>query len=189
MSDFYQRALAAADAEGRLPVPAQAGWEIFPFEPDSLLTKPLEAPVLPEPTRNGEGDKPCWRCERPEDGVVWGNERWVLVRLQQPPGIPFVAMLMPREHLDLSDLDDGMAAEMGQLVVRLERAVRALDDIGRVHINKFGDGAAHLHVFVMARPAGLLQLRGSNLALWDDLLPPIPEAKYAEDLAAVAAAL
>jgi diadenosine tetraphosphate (Ap4A) HIT family hydrolase len=98
-------------------------------------------------------------------------------------------MLMPRAHLDLEDLDDDHASELGRLVVRLSRAVGALDGVGRVHINKWGDGGAHLHVFVIARPTGLMQLRGSNLALWDDLLPPIPEEAYAADLAAVAAAL
>jgi diadenosine tetraphosphate (Ap4A) HIT family hydrolase len=98
-------------------------------------------------------------------------------------------MLQPRAHLDLGDLDDEMAAEMGQLVVRLNRAVCALPGIERAHINKWGDGGAHLHVFVLGRPSGLMQLRGSNLALWDDMLPPIPEDAYAADLAAVAAAL
>lgn len=186
---FYQHALSAADAEGRLPVPAQAGWEIFPFEVASLVTKPLEPPVLPEPPRSGEGDGPCSRCTSPDVGVVWCNERWVLVRLNEPPGVRFMAMLMPRAHLDLADLDDTHAAELGRLIVKLDRAVRGLEGVGRVHINKWGDGGAHLHVFVLARPAGLLQLRGSNLALWDDLLPPIPEATYAADLAAVAAAL
>jgi len=59
----------------------------------------------------------------------------------------------------------------------------------RAHINKWGDGGAHLHVFVFGRPSGQMQLRGSNLALWDDMLPPMPEDVYAADLAAVAAAL
>jgi diadenosine tetraphosphate (Ap4A) HIT family hydrolase len=189
VSSFYERVLAAADTEGRLPVPGQAGWEIFPFEADSLVVKPLEPPVLPEPPRNGEGDKPCWRCDRPDAGVVWGNDRWVLVRQETPPGIPFMAMLMPREHLDLEDLAEEMAAELGRLVVRVSRAVRGLPGIGRVHVNKWGDGGSHLHVFLLGRPEGLVQLRGSNLALWDDLLPAIPEEQYAADLAAVVAQL
>ena len=37
--------------------------------------------------------------------------------------LPFAAMLMPREHLDLGDLSDGMAAELGVLTVRVVRAV------------------------------------------------------------------
>ncbi|MBK5307078.1 MAG: hypothetical protein JJD92_10355 [Frankiaceae bacterium] len=187
--EYYAHALSAADAEGRLPVPAQAGWEIFPFEAESLRVKPLDQPILPEPLRNGEGDKPCGRCADPDKNVVWGNERWVLVRFQTPPGVPFMAMLMPRLHLDLGDLDDDMSAEMGRLIVRLDRAISALPGIGRVHINKWGDGGAHLHVCALARPAGLLQLRGSNLALWDDLLPALPEDVYAADLAMVAAAM
>jgi diadenosine tetraphosphate (Ap4A) HIT family hydrolase len=187
--EYYARALTAADAEGRLPVPDQAGWEIFPFEPDSLRVKRLEPPTLPEPARNGEGDSPCSRCADPDRNVVWSNERWLLVRFGNPPAVPFLAMLMPRAHLDLGDLDEEMAGEMGRLIVRLERAVSALPGIGRVHINKWGDGGAHLHVFALARPAGLLQLRGSNLALWDDLLPSLPEDVYAADLATVAAAM
>jgi diadenosine tetraphosphate (Ap4A) HIT family hydrolase len=188
-ADFYARALTAADSAGRLPVPDQAGWDIFPFEAASLVTKPLEPPVLPEPPRAGEGGRGCYRCLHPDDDVVWSNDQWMLVRFPEPPGVPFIAMLMPRAHLDLEDLDDDHASELGRLVVRLSRAVGALDGVGRVHINKWGDGGAHLHVFVIARPTGLMQLRGSNLALWDDLLPPIPEEAYAADLAAVAAAL
>ena len=43
---YYDRAVAAADDEGRLPLPEQSMWEIFPFEPDSLRVKPLEPLVL-----------------------------------------------------------------------------------------------------------------------------------------------
>jgi diadenosine tetraphosphate (Ap4A) HIT family hydrolase len=187
--EYYAHALTIADGEGRLPVPDQAGWEIFPFELESLRVKPLEPPVLPEPPRNGEGDKPCWRCENPDENTVWSNERWALTRMKDPPGVPFVAMLMSRRHIDLGGLDDELAAEMGVLIVRLERAIRALGGIERVHVYRIGDGGSHLHVWLIARPSGLLQTRGSNLPLWDDLLPAIPEVVYAADLAAVAAAL
>lgn len=51
---FYDRALAAADVEGRLPVPEQSMWEIFPFEHETLTVKPLEPLTLPEPPRRGE---------------------------------------------------------------------------------------------------------------------------------------
>jgi len=108
--EFYAHVLTKADADGRLPLPAQAGWEIFPFEPGTLIVKPLDPPVLPEPPRNGENGKPCWRCENPDSGVVWSDERWVLTRMSQPPGIPFMAMLMPTAHLDLEDLDERHAA-------------------------------------------------------------------------------
>lgn len=155
--DFYARARAAADEHGRLPVPDQAMWEIFPFEHERLVAKPLEAPVLPEPPREGEGDRECGRCAHPDQGVLWS--------------------------------DDRHAAEMGQLIVRIDRAVRARLDVGRVHVNKWGDGGAHLHVVLVARPAGLRQLRGSCLTLWEEMLPPVPAQLAAENLYAVAATL
>lgn len=187
--EFYARALAHADGESRLPLPEQSMWEIFPFELDGLRTRPLEPPVLPEPPRNGEGGKPCWRCANPDQGVVWSDERWVLSGFGEPLGLPFGAALMPRAHLDLHDLDDAYAAELGLLTVRIDRAVRGLDGIGRLHVNKWGDGGAHLHLMFLARPAGLLQLRGSNLPLWEEMLPRYPAEQAAENLRAVAAAL
>lgn len=188
--EFYARCLAHADADGRLPLPAQSMWEIFPFEHETLRVKPLEPPVLPEPPRGGEDGVDCRRCADPERGAVWSDERWVLVGWDEPLGLPFAATLMPRAHYDLGDLDDRYAAELGVLTVRIDRAVRALGPgIGRMHVNKWGDGGAHLHVVYLARPAGLLQLRGSNLALWEEMLPRMDADVAAADLLAVARTL
>lgn len=41
----------------------------------------------------------------------------------------------------------------------------------------------------MARPARMPQLRGSFAAIWDDLLPPVPEHVRRANLATVAHAL
>ena len=182
---FAARVAAAADADGRLPVPPQAMWEIFPFETEGLRTVPLKAPVLPEPPRLGEGGRPCRRCAEPERGVVWSDERWLLVGADEL-SLPFGALLMPRAHLDLEELDDQHAAELGVLTVRITRAAQALPHIGRVHVNKWGDGSAHLHLFFQARPAGFGQLRGSNLSLWEDLLPKLPAEVLSANLRAVA---
>lgn len=141
---------------------------------EGLRVVPLHDPVLPEPPRAGEvGGGSCWRCDDPDEGVVWSDDRWVLTGTGEL-GLPFGAMLLPRAHLDLGDLDDQHAADLGLLTVRIERAVSALPHIGRVHVNKWGDGGSHLHMFFLARPAGFLQLRGSNVALWEDLLPRVP---------------
>jgi hypothetical protein len=80
-----------------------------------------------------------------------------------------------------------LAAELGVMTVRLERAVRSLDGVARVHVNRWGDGAAHLQLWFMARPYGRLQLRGTFLTLWDEILPSIPESQWRENLALVAA--
>lgn len=121
--------------------------------------------------------------------MVWSDERWLLARMDEQLRLPFAAMLMPRQHLDLGDLDDAHAADLGRLTVLLDRVVRRLPDVERCHVNKWGDGGAHLHVAFLGRPTGMLQLRGSNLALWDDMLPPLPAAAADEALHAVAAEL
>ena len=186
---FYDHVVAYADAEGRLPVPPQSMWEIFPFEHENLRVKPLDPLVLPEPPRRGEEGVDCGVCARGEDDAAWSDERWKLVGFAEPLGLPFGAMLAPRAHLDLGDLDDEHAADLGLITVRLDRAIRDLGGIGRVHVNKWGDGGAHLHVVYLARPAGMLQLRGSNLALWEEMLPRVPADDAAESLAQVARAL
>jgi len=187
-SNFLDRVYAATDAERRLPLPDQAFWEIFPFDPEHLVVKPLEDAEFPEPSREGEDGSPCHRCDNPDDGVVWSNDNWVLTGMGES-GLPFEAMLMPRAHLDLHELDDNLAAELGVLMVRITRAAGELPDVARVHVNKWGDGGAHLHVFFLGRPAGLQQLRGSNLALWEEMLPRVPPTESAAALATVAAQL
>ncbi len=186
--EFYARCLAHADADGRLPAPPQSEWDIFPFEYGSLVVKPLQPPVVPEPPRGGEGGTECWRCANPDKNVLWSDDRWLLSG-GEPSGLPFLALLQPKAHLDLGDLDEAYAAELGVLTVRIERAIRGLGHIGRVHVCKWGDGGAHLHLFFLARPEGLLQLRGSNLALWEEMLPPVEDAVRDADLRAVAHAL
>jgi hypothetical protein len=98
-----------------------------------------------------------------------------------------VLILESRSHLDLGDLPNLLAAELGVITVRLERAVRSLDGVARVHVNRWGDGSAHLHLWFLARPYGRLQLRGTFLSLWDDILPPIPEHQWRDNLALIAA--
>lgn len=166
------RARAAAGPDGRLPLPDLVGWDPFPFEGD-LLVKRLDDPVLPEPPRRGEGGADCPVCARPDDAYVWAAERWRLTLPREPVPVPTV-LLEPREHLDLADLDETMAAELGVLTVRVVRAGEGVPGVGRVHVDRIGDGTAHLHVWFVARPAGVLQLRGSCLMDWLDVLPPLP---------------
>ena len=185
---FSDRVRALADDEGRLSLPEQAWWEIFPFEPDSLVVKPLDELTLPEPPRGGEDGVDCPRCADPEADAVWANERWTLVAFAEPR-LPLAVMVMPREHLDFGDLDDAMAGELGVISARVARAVEALDVVGRLHLYKIGDGGAHLHQFLLARPAGLLQLRGSCLTLWEEMLPIVPADEAATVLRVAVGAL
>jgi hypothetical protein len=75
------------------------------------------------------------------------------------------------------------------MIHRVEAAVRAVGEIGRVHVCRWGEGSEHLHWWFIARPARMAQLRSSFAAIWDDILPPTPEPIWRENVAVVACAL
>ncbi|HEX2355942.1 MAG TPA: hypothetical protein VHI50_05730 [Micromonosporaceae bacterium] len=172
--------------ETTTPLPDFTRWPSFPFEGD-LHVKTLDEPVAEEPPRAGENASECTACGAPDEAYIWVSERWRVRAMDRPTGLPMVLILESRSHLDLGDLPNLLAAELGVMTVRLERAIRSLDGVARVHVNRWGDGSAHLHLWFLARPAGRLQLRGTFLSLWDDILPPVPEAQWRENLALVAA--
>ncbi|MDP3714230.1 MAG: methyltransferase domain-containing protein [Mycobacteriales bacterium] len=184
---YYAHVLATADADGRVPLSRMTGWEVFPFEPEGLRVVPLQAPVLPEPPRYGEGGRACVACER-EGGWLWTDNTW-RVRVLEGTGAPLLLMLEPLAHHDLTDLPDELAAQLGVLLVHLARAVESLPGIARCHLSRWGDGGAHLHVFAYARPEGFSQLRGTCMAVWDDLLPPVAPIVRFRDSRLVAQAL
>ena len=185
--EFYDHAVAAADDEGRLPLARMTGWEISPFEPGGLRVAPLRPPVLPELAREGEDPSDCNSCRRRDEGI-WFSDRWRLTRMQGV-GVPLVLMLHPRDHYDMADLPDDLAAELGILSTHVVRHVEALPAISRAHVYRIGDGGAHLHVWFFARPEGQGQLFGSWLVVWDDLLPEYPADVADADAAIVADAL
>jgi hypothetical protein len=152
-----------------------------------MRVKPLAPPVPHEPPRSGEDAAECVACNTPDDAYIWVSERWRVRAMDRPTGLPMVLILECRSHLDLGDLPNLLAAELGVMTVRMERAIRSLDGVARVHVNRWGDGSAHLHMWFLARPYGRLQLRGTFLSLWDDILPTIPEQQWRENLALVAA--
>ena len=167
-------------------LPEFTSWPTFPFEGE-LRVKPLEEPAVEEPPRQGEDPSSCVACQAPDKAYIWVSDRWRVRALDRPTGLPMVLILESRSHLDLGDLPNLLAAELGVMTVRLERAIRSIDGVVRVHVNRWGDGSAHLHLWFLARPYGRLQLRGTFLSLWDDILPPVPEARWRENLGLVAA--
>jgi hypothetical protein len=152
-----------------------------------LRIKRLEPPVSLEPAREGEDPANCSACTTPDDRYIWVSDRWRVRAMDRPTGLPMVLILESRSHLDLGDLPNLLAAEMGVMTVRLERAIRSLDGVAQVHVNRWGDGSAHLHLWFLARPYGRLQLKGAFLSMWDEILPTQPEPVWRENLALVAA--
>jgi hypothetical protein len=157
----------------------------FPFE-GPLKVKAIEDPVSEEPARKGDPPDECSACSAPDEEYIWVSDRW-RVRAAERGGVPVVLILELRPHLDFGDLPNHLAAELGVMAVRVERAIRSLDGIARVHMSRWGDGLSHLHVFFYARPYGRLQLKGTFLPMWNEILPPLSEAAWQENLALVAA--
>jgi hypothetical protein len=183
--EFYENATSFDDDRRSRALSALAEWEPFPFESEGLRAATLRSPHFPEPPRHDEDPATCRSCAASNGLPVWQNEGWRLIALPEPSGAPLVLMLLPKAHFDLGNLPDEMAAQLGQIVVHVGRAVESLEHIARAHVSRFGDGGAHLHVFFFARPEGFVQLRGNFFTVWDDLLAPVPRDVRDADAARV----
>jgi diadenosine tetraphosphate (Ap4A) HIT family hydrolase len=170
-----------------LQTPPVGEWDTWPFDGE-IRPRALAAPGA-ERTRDGEGGIDCRACARPDGDYLWTDDTWRLMAMG-PGGLPVVVVLEPRAHCDgPADLPDDAARAMGVMLGRVERAVLSVGGIGRVHIGRWGEGAAHLHWWFIARPAGFPQLASSMAEIWNDVLPPTPEDVWQDNLARVAAAL
>jgi diadenosine tetraphosphate (Ap4A) HIT family hydrolase len=191
VEDYYARILAATDTGtigGRLRVAVEEmpGWDIFPYELDSLRLKPIQPLRDAEPDRHGEDPTVCWCASRETTGrTFWSDDNWLLVGIES--GLPVILILQPRAHHDLGDLTDGLAAECGRLTTAISAAVEALPSVGRTHLARWGDGGAHLHLWFLGRPARVGQFRGSPLIDWEENLPRVPQDVADANAYAVAA--
>jgi len=158
---------------------------------DEPLTRRDPGPrVIPEPPRRGEaGGEPCAICEGDTTNAVWSDEHFTL----HPPvngSLPGTVWLASRAHVDsFKDLPPEVAAAFAPLAGRIEQAILARGDVGRVHVYRWGDGGAHFHVWFIPRPLGMLEAKNHMLPLWEDVLPVVPDDQLAEAARQVAAAL
>jgi diadenosine tetraphosphate (Ap4A) HIT family hydrolase len=181
--ELYER------AKDSLRMPPVEEWETWPFDGE-LRPRTLLPPVAEEAPRRGAGGVDCWACTVGDDEFLWTNERWRLVAPAMEYALPLMVLLLPREHYaEPGDLPDDLAAECGVLLSRVERAVRSIGEIGRVHVCRYGDGGEHLHWWFIARPARLPQVKTSLITIWDEVLPLLPADLRAENLARLKAAL
>lgn len=97
--------------------------------------------------------------------------------------------LNTRAHVDLSDMPVDVARELGPMMQRVEAALMAAGDVGRVHVHRWGDGSAHFHIWMYGRPVGDRQMLGFGLVLWAMTLPPISEHDWDESMKAIGSAL
>lgn len=172
-----------------LPLPAFVNWPIFPFEGD-LRVRSYQGLADHDWPRSGEpGGDPCDCCAASDDEYVWADARWRVRAPRDIPGVPVQVFLETRAHLDMHEMDAELAAEFGQLIVRLDRAIQAVGGIGRVHMSRWGDGGSHFHAWFYGRPFGALQVVGFCLPMWAMILPPPDEATWRRNLAIVATEL
>jgi diadenosine tetraphosphate (Ap4A) HIT family hydrolase len=170
-----------------LQTPAVDTWDTWPFA-GAIRPRALAAPS-DEPVRQGEGGVACPACTKPDSDYLWTDDTWRLLA-PEPGGLPVVVLVEPRAHYDgPADMPDDALRDMGAMLGRVERAVLSVGNIGRVHIGRWGEGAAHLHWWFIARPAGFPQLASSMAEIWNDVLPPTPDEVWRDNLARVVAAL
>ncbi len=186
--EVYARVVAQVGVDGHLPMPSYGEWDIFPWVGDNLRPRVVQPPS-DEPARQGEDAASCGCTGEPHARAIWTDGVWEVRPAGQPSGMPLVLFICPLAHLDYEDLDEEMAASLGVLSVRISKIISAMPNIGRVHVMKAGDGAAHLHLWVMARTARMTHILGSPAIEWDEILPPGPEEIWQADLRHVAAAL
>ena len=165
------------------PYRANAGESHLPFV-GPLSVRSL-GPATEEPDRRDmdEGDA----CRTPDEEDVWGADRWRVRATRRPTGLPVALALESRPHLDLGDLPNLLAAELGVMTVRLEKAIRSLPGVAQVHVQRWEDGNSHLRLWFLGRPTGRRDLWGPYLRAWDDVLPTVPEDEWRNRLGIVAA--
>ena len=169
-----------------VPLPDFVHWSIFPFVGE-LAVRPIAPPRDADAPRDGEpGGAPCRSCAAPDGDYLWVDDHWRVSAPVTPSGAPVQVMLETREHVDLDDLDAARAAELGLMILRLNQAILAVGGIGRVHINRWGDGGSHFHVFFFGRPLGDVQMLGFCSAMWAMMRPPTPHDAWGRNLAVVA---
>jgi len=178
---LYERARDA------LQVPPVGDWDSWPFVGE-IHPKELDSPVAEEKRRHGAGGVDCNACTNSEN-VIWQNERWMVRSMREPSGLPVIVLLEPREHVDFPDLGEELAAELGPMLLRVYAAVAGVPGVGNVHVGRWGEGSEHCHIWFMARPARMEQLRSSFAEIWDGVLPSTPEDVWRGNLELVRAAL
>jgi hypothetical protein len=113
----------------------------LPYAEPLVLREPGERQI-PEPPRRGEdGGPPCAICSGKTTPAVWSDDNWTL----HPPvggSLPGAVWLATRVHADsFADLPEPVAASFGPVVGRVERAILALGDVGRVHLYRWATAA------------------------------------------------
>jgi diadenosine tetraphosphate (Ap4A) HIT family hydrolase len=155
---------------------------------NTLPLKALSPAVAQEPPLHGAGGVDCGSCAPQADPwTVYEDDTWRVRALHQDMTFPGTAMLTSVRHANgIAELTPDEAATFGVMCQRITQALLARPAggpgygdgrVGRVHMHFWGDGGEHFHVWFFPRPLGYLDLRGSYLVEWEELLAPASEAE------------
>ena len=159
-----------------------------------LPLKELSPPVGVEPPLSGAGGVDCSACDRAQDEwTLYEDDLWRVRLLHNDITFPGTAMLTSVRHASgIAELNDAELATYGVMCRRITQALLSREAggpgfgdgrVGRVHMHFWGDGGEHFHVWFFPRPYGYLDLRGSYLVEWEELME---HASQEEHLAAAA---
>ncbi|MFO0782617.1 MAG: hypothetical protein U0636_02910 [Phycisphaerales bacterium] len=133
-------------------------------------------------------EQPCDICRIQEDAAQFGwleahrCDRWVVRHHPLPAPLVGWTFLGTVRHVQgFADLDAVEADQVGPMLQRVSRAVRALTGCDRVYAIAFGQGAPHLHVHLIPRFDADPATRAWAVADWYRAVergdqPPAPEA-------------
>lgn len=170
------------------PLDALVASPLFPISGAELRVKTRLPRADADPPRSGEpGGAACGSCAAPDAEYLWANERW-RIRAGVRSSVKQV-FLETRSHVDMCDMPPTEAAELGPMLQRVEKAMLAAGDVGRVHVHRWGDGGAHFHLWLYGRPLGDPQMLGFGLVLWAMLLPRMDDTEWASAMDAIASNL
>jgi hypothetical protein len=177
--DAASKPVIGRDHVSDLVVPeAMKASPIFPFTGD-IGVQTLRPFADTEHVRAGEpGGPPCDCTQAPDSDRAWPTI-WSDSFTFEPDNI----------GMDFEDFDEELAAEFGVMCIRVDRAIRALGGVGRVHMNRWGDGGSHFHVWFLGRPFGASQLSGFTMPFWGFILPSLSDEVHQENDRAVAETL
>ncbi len=193
MPEAYRTQPADSPYHRTLPIGERLSGQPMVEDPlscfDAVTLKVLEPMLVPEEPRAGELDPAeCHHC-KPSEHTIWADDLWQVRAGWTRVGIPFVAGFAPVRHCRLDDAPLDVLATLGPLMQRLGTAVKAIPGVARAHFARWGDGSEHFHLWVLARPLGMMQGRGPMLAFWDDVLPEMPAELQADHIRIVAESL
>jgi hypothetical protein len=160
---------------------------LFPFEGELRVKDRLPPAAVDAPRAGEPGGGPCPTCTAPEGEFLWANENWLVS--PGPRAAVKQVFLMTRDHVDMSDMPAAVARELGPTLQRVEAAMIATGEVGRVHVHRWGDGSSHFHLWLYGRPLGERQLLGVGLVLWAMSLPSMPQAGWDAAMAVIGASL